>query len=153
MLNNKFDLQALQNIIQDLRTSVPKKQLKHYNLNTVENFILYFNTIKDINKKKLVYKQLSTYLDTVKELDGLDGFVSIRLFNEYFDPITKIYTKYGFAFYPGHDMMIIILVLCLTISYLASSVFVSLSLLFIFSLYCIWLARKKMQKRIYGYGI
>jgi hypothetical protein len=153
-MNNTFDLQSLQDIVNELRASTPKKELKRYNLNSVENFLIHFNVIKDANDRKLVYQQISRYLNTVKDLDRLDGFTSINLFNQYFKPIKPIYLIDGdFAVYPGNDLLIIALCLGLAISYFASSKFVSYLLLGGYLLYCFRLIRKTRQRKIYGYDL
>src|SRR5690349_11440263 len=98
---SSMDTNYLMLLINNFRKREDISKMKYYHLETVNNFVHHFSSIKDRSKKEEIYKNLTDYLILINDIDQIDHKTGKALFDRSLLPISRIYSIYaGFFVYP-----------------------------------------------------
>lgn len=151
MIDSEYK-KKLQDYYDEITKGIYSKDLKHYNLRSIKNFIIHFDKLFEEDKSE-AYQRINSYLDLVKESNSIEVRKNtVEMYNEIIYPIASdYYFRLGFAPYARWVVIYAMLAIILLILFLveASLIWYTIVLLAFIAHHC-WVLQKKLSNKVFG---
>jgi hypothetical protein len=148
-----MDNELLKIRLVDISETIPKKYWRYIHRETVQNFIIYIDSIKSKTDKAKTYEILSNYMNDVELNFEADINYSEYLFDNYLRYIVPIYkNKLGFSPISSKRLYFIIILFCFIVGILLRN-YILFEIIFCSVVILSYLQsiRKYLAHKVYGF--
>jgi len=140
-------------LLTELKRSMPPNKYSNYHLNTVENYIKFFDQIKLGTDKEEVFNTLHAYLSLIKDQGNVEFDDSLYFFKKFISPLIVFYEKeFGFTIYVKPKIFLSLYFPILLLLYLTTKNLWLLAIVTIlFSFYFFINQKKKKEGRVQAF--
>lgn len=148
-----MDKSELFSLLTEAKRSMPSNKYSNYHLNTVENYIKFFDQIKLPVDREEVFKTLHTYLSLIQVQGNVDFDDSLYFFKKFISPLIVFYEKeFGFTTYVKPWIFLSWYFLIFSLLYfITRSIWVLAAVTILFSFYFFVNQKNKKEGRVQAF--
>jgi len=140
-------------LLTEVKLWVPPNKHSNYHLNTVENYIKFFDQIKLAADREEIFNTLHTYLSLIKEQGNIDFDDSRYFFKKFISPLIVFYEReFGFTTYIKPWIFLsLYLPIFLLLYFITKNLWVLTAIIILFSFYFFVNQKKKKEGRVQAF--